>query len=135
MRSPLMAIASARGRFGSSVPTRAFTISVSAGCCTPSVPQPLSAARPMLPLRNLRRESRREPIPYLHVLGPQSDARRLRLRQQQGGKILSAHALPDHLLQDVARDRGERHGDFVFSPGVQAEVEVLAQELRRKGHV
>src|SRR3954463_1812660 len=128
MRSPLMAIASPRGLRGSSVLTRALTISVSAGSCTPLGPQPLSAASPTLPLR----KSRREPIPHLHVFRLEFDARSLGLRQQQRRKVLLGHALPDHLLQHVARNGGERHRDVEFAPRVQAQVEILAQQLRRK---
>src|SRR3954465_15238684 len=120
MRSPLMAIASPRGLRGSSVLTRALTISVSGGSCTPMVPQPLSAASPTLPLR----KSRREPIPHLHVFRLEFDARSLCLRQQQCGKVLLGHALPDHLLQDVARDRGYRHRHVELAAGVQAQVQV-----------
>src|SRR5262252_4644659 len=109
MRSPLMAIASAFGWRGLSVATRPLTISVSAG---PSARGPLahpaSAPAPATASPSLRK-SRREPIPHLHVLRLEFDARSLRLREQQRGKILPGHALADHLLQHVARDGGERH--------------------------
>src|SRR3954454_6609567 len=131
MRSPLMAIASARGLRGSSVLMRALVISVSAGSCTPMVPQPLSAASPTLPLR----KSRREPIPHLHVFRLEFDARSLRLREQQCRKVLLGHALPDHLLEHVARQGGQGHRYVIFAPSVQAQIEVLAQQLRGAGDV
>src|SRR5262245_41268583 len=97
MRSPLTAIACALGRFASSVATLALTMTVSAGSAGARVLQPLSAARPILPLRN----SRREPIPYLHVFRLELDARGFRLCEQERGKVLLGHALADHLLQDM----------------------------------
>src|SRR6185436_4125437 len=101
MRSPRIAIASAFGCFGSSVAMRPLTTRTSAASAGASVPQPPSAASPMLPCRN----SRREAIAYLLVLGSQLDPGGLRLRQDQGREILLGHSLPDHLLEQIARDR------------------------------
>src|SRR5687768_1267746 len=131
MRSPRMAIASALGCFGSSVAMRPLTISVSAGSAGMRVLQPDTAARPTLPLR----KSRREAIRYLLVLRLELDAGGLRLREDQRGEILLGHALPDHLLQQIARQRGERHRHLELAARVEAQVEVLAQELRREGDV
>src|SRR5688572_10006436 len=115
MRSPRMAIASAFGCFGSSVAMRPLTMIVSAGSVGIIVVQPPSAARPMLPCRN----SRREPIPYLLVLGLERDARGLRLHEEQRGKIFFGQAVPDHLLQQIPRERGERHRHLEFAPRVE----------------
>src|SRR5688500_828518 len=131
MRSPRMAIASALGCFGSSVAMRPLTISVSAGSAGMRVLQPESAASPTPPFR----KSRREPISDLLVLGLELDAGGLRLRKDQRGEILLGHALPDHLLQQIARQRAERHRHLELAARVEAKVEVLAQELRREGDV
>src|SRR6188768_1879163 len=131
MRSPRIAIASALGCFGSSVAMRPLTISRSAGSAGISVLQPEIAARPTLPLRN----SRREAIAYLLVLGLELDAGGPRLRKDEGGEVLLGHALPDHLLQHVAHHRGGGHRHLELAPGVQAQIEVLAQQLRREGDV
>src|SRR5687767_12911458 len=105
MRSPRIAIASALDRFGSSVAMRPLTMMVSAGCAGISGLQPDTAARPTLPLR----KSRRGAIRYLLVLRLELDAGGFRLREDQRGEILLGHALPDHLLQQIPRQRGERH--------------------------
>src|SRR6185436_14741170 len=125
LRSPLMAIASAFGCFGSSVAIRALTISVSAGVSVFMRPEHPPRAETPATARN----SRREAIPYLLVLGLELDAGGFRLRKQQRGEILLGHALPDHLLQQIARERSERHRHLEFAPRVETEVEVLAQEL------
>src|SRR5687767_9371590 len=131
MRSPRIAIASAFGFFGSSVEMRPFTIKVSAGCAGISVLQPESAAALTLPLRN----SRREAIPYLLVLGLERDTGCFRLHEEQRGKVLLGHAVPDHLLKQIARQRGERHRHLEVASGLETEIEVLAQQLRREGDV
>src|SRR5688500_4766925 len=131
MRSPRIAIASAFGCFGSRVVTRPLTISVSAGASLLRSPEhPARAEAPAT-----ARKSRREAISYLLVLGPELDAGGLRLREDQRGEILLGHALPDHLLQQIARERGERHRHVELAARVEAQVEVLAQELRREGDV
>src|SRR3990170_4504381 len=79
--------------------------------------------------------SRRETVPYVPVLRLELDAGGLRLREDQRGEILLGHALPDHLLQQIARERGERHRHLELAAGVEAQVEVLAQQLRREGDV
>src|SRR5918994_2256452 len=129
IRSPRIAIASALDRFGSSVATRALTINVSAGVlvCKRFV-QPPSADIPAT-----ARNSRREAIPYLLVLRLELDARGLRLQEEQRGKILLGHAIPDHLLQEIPGERGERHRYLELAPGIEAEVEILTQQLRREG--
>src|SRR5262245_52451664 len=129
MRSPRIATASAFCCLGSSVATRPFTISTSAGSAGISVLQPVSAARPALPFR----KSRREAIPYLLVFGLELDAGSLRLHEDQRGEVLLGHSLPDHLLQQVARHRSYRHRHLETAAGIEAEVEVLAQQLRREG--
>src|SRR5687768_8227906 len=131
MRSPRIAIASALGRFGSSVAIRPLTSRTSAGSAGARVLQPASVARPAVPIK----KSRREAIAYLLVLGLELDPRGACLGQDQGRKVLLGHALADHLLQEIARDRGERHRHLEAAAGVEAEVEVLAQELRRKSDV
>src|SRR5215213_5195018 len=105
MRSPRIASACALGCFGSSVAMRPLTTTLSAGSAGIRLLQPETAARPTLPLRN----SRREPIPYLLVLRLELDTGCLGLREQQRGEVLLGHALPDHLLQEIARERSERH--------------------------
>src|SRR5688572_32360167 len=125
MRSPRIAMASAFGCFGSSVAMRPLTISVSAGVSlVRRLEHPARAEAPAT-----ARKSRREAISYLLVLGLELDAGGLRLRQDQRGEILLGHALPDHLLQQIPRERGERHRHLEFAPGVEAEVEILAQQL------
>src|SRR5688572_6750892 len=131
IRSPRMAIASAFGCFGSSVAMRPLTISVSAGASPlRRLEHPASAEAPAT-----ARKSRREAISYLLVFGLELDAGSLRLRQDQRGEILLGHALPDHLLQQIPRERGKRHRHLEFAPGVEAEVEILAQQLGREGDV
>src|SRR6187455_165909 len=131
MRSPRIAMASAFGFFGSRVAMRPLTIRVSAGSVGVSVLQPESIAIPTLPFR----KSRREAISYLLVLRLELQARGFGLREQQRGEVLLGHPLPDHLLQQIARERSKRHRHLEFAPGVEAEVEVLAQQLGREGDV
>src|SRR4026207_349627 len=121
MRSPRIAIASAFGCFGSSVAMRPLTIRVSAGSSVFRRPEHPPRAETPATARN----SRREAIPYLLVLRLELEAGGLRLREQQGGEVLLGHPLPDHLLQEIARGRSERHRHLEFAPRVEAEVEVL----------
>src|SRR5687767_15059956 len=131
MRSPRIAIASTFDCFGSSVAMRPFTISVSAASAGIKVEHPESAATLTLPFRN----SRREAISYLLVLGLELDAGGLRLHEEQRGEVLLGHALSDHLLQQIAGERRGRHRHLELAPGIEPEVEVLAQKLRRERHV
>src|ERR1700741_634950 len=131
MRSPRIAIASALGCFGSRVAMRPWTIRTSAGISLVTRPaHPPSAEAPAT-----ARKSRREAIPSLLVRGLELDGGGLRLREEQRGKVLLGHALSDHLLQQIPRERGERHRHLEFAPGVEAEIEVLAQQLRRERDV
>src|SRR5712692_2269978 len=134
MRSPLIAIAPALGWRGLSVAMRALVMTVSAGSLGMSEAQPartVNPARPALSLRN----SRREAISHLHILRLELDARSLSLHQDQCRKILLGHAVADHLLNQIARQRSDRHWHFEPLAGVKAQVHVLAQQLRREGDV
>src|SRR6185436_17865527 len=131
MRSPRIAIASAFGCFGSSVAMRPLTIRVSAGSSVFRRPEHPPRAETPATARN----SRREAIAYLLVLRLELEAGSVRLREQQGGEVLLGHPLPDHLLQEIARERSERYRHLEFAPRVEAEVEVLAQQLGREGDV
>src|SRR5688500_1829784 len=97
--SPLIAIASAFGCLVSRVAMRPLTIRTSAVSPGAKVEHPASAALPI-------KKSRRETIPHLLVLGLELDAGSLRLHEDQRGEVLLGHALPDHLLQQVAGKRG-----------------------------
>ena len=55
-----------------------------------------------------------------------------RLHDEQCGEVLLGHPVADHLLDEVARDRRERHRHFEAPSGVEPQVQVLAQQLRRE---
>src|SRR5688500_6033679 len=102
IRSFRIAIASAFGCLGSSVAMRPLTIRVSAVSTGMKVEHPPSAEAPAA-----ARKSRREAIANLLVLGLELDARSFCLHQEQRREILLGHPLPDHLLQEIPRERRE----------------------------
>src|SRR5437763_11392288 len=57
------------------------------------------------------------------------------LEQKELRKVFLRHAVSDQCLYDVTRGRRERHRYLESAPGVQTEVEILAQEFRREGHL
>src|SRR5918999_608320 len=132
MRSPRIAIASAFGCFASSVAMRALTISVSAGVSFFRRPvHPPRADAPATAKLSLR-NSRREAIPNLLPLRLELDAGCLRLHEQQRREVLLGHAVPDHLLDQVAGQGGERHRHLEIASRLEAEIHVLAKQARRE---
>src|SRR4051812_15513389 len=79
--------------------------------------------------------SGRQAVPDLHVLGLELEPRRSCLLHEQLREVFLGHARAHHRLDQVARDRGERHRHLEFAPGLEAQVEVLPQQVRREGDV
>src|SRR5439155_21611628 len=84
-----------------------------------------------LPRRG-RMNSALQAIADHNVLGLEFESRSLRLQYQQLRKVLFGHAAADQRLDDVAGERGQRHRHFETAPGIEAEVEILAQQMRRE---
>src|SRR5262249_20802628 len=61
-------------------------------------------------------------IAHGHVLRGELHTRRFGLEQQQLGEVFLGHAAPDQRLQDVARDRSERHRHLEAPAGVEPEI-------------
>src|SRR5205823_5860052 len=70
-----------------------------------------------------------------HILGDELDAGCLGFEQQQLRKVLFGHAVSDQGLHDVARDRRERHRHVEASCRIKAQIEILAQQVWREGHL
>src|SRR3990172_9330615 len=96
--------------------------------CANAAPAARNAAHPAA-------SSLRQPISDLHFLWLKFDSRRLRLHHEQRGEVLLGQAVADHLLDQVARQRGERHRHFEPAARVEPQVHVLAQEVRRERHL
>src|SRR4029079_7640287 len=67
-----------------------------------------------------------------HVLGNECEAARLRDDDEQLREVLIRQAEADHCLDSIARQRCERHRHFEAARSVEAEIEILAQQRRRK---
>src|SRR5258708_18872617 len=83
--------------------------------------------------RGAIKSSGRKSVADLLVLGLELQHGGLRLHDEQGGKILVGHAVADHLLDEVARNRGERHRHLELAGRVEPEIHVLAQQMWREG--
>src|SRR5258706_11001840 len=73
------------------------------------------------------RKTLRKAITHLYVFGFELHSGRLGLLQKQGSKVLLRPSAPDHLLNQVARHRRERHRHFEAPARIQTEVHVLTQ--------